>query len=739
MTTWLKHLEEVGSEDRSSFGGKCHSLAVLAREGFLVPPGICIGFGAYQHFVAEANLEKRIHFELGRKSFEDMRWEELWDLSLRIRNMFITSPFPADLKSDLVKAVEATFGDSPVAVRSSAAGEDSADRSFAGLHDSYVNVRGAESILDHVKLVWASLWSDRALLYRQELGLDPERSVMGVAVQRLMAGDASGVAFSRSPDSGDQALIEAVHGLNQGLVDGTVEPDHWVVDRATGAVVSHRPAERLKTMVPGAEGLELVSLDTSTAGRPPLDEAGLEAVLSMAMRAERVFDSPQDVEWTLAGGDLHTLQARPITTLRRKGEDDDRSWYVSLTRSFENLKGLRERIEEEIIPGMDRDAADLEAASVEELADADLAAEIEIRLGVLDRWTKAYWAYCIPFAHGMRLFGQVYNDVVRPEDPYEFMELLSGERTLGLERNSLLEEMADAVRSDPDLARALRGQEDISGHTAFARLLDSFIGAYGAISRATATEPPSPGARERVIGLVLEMAGGDRRAASAGARDRSELESDFLALFEGRRKKFAGDLLDLARASYRWRDDDNIYLARVEAETARAADHGRRRVAARLGIDARGLSPEDVSRALRDHRYRPESKGPKEPAPEKKPDISLTSRQLTGLPAGPGIGTGPARIIAASEDLYAFKSGEVLVCDAIEPEMTLVVPLAAGIVERRGGMLIHGAIVAREYGIPCVTGVPDAASLIRRGDRVTVDGYLGIVVVDAEPNRRVAA
>jgi pyruvate,water dikinase len=77
----------------------------------------------------------------------------------------------------------------------------------------------------------------------------------------------------------------------------------------------------------------------------------------------------------------------------------------------------------------------------------------------------------------------------------------------------------------------------------------------------------------------------------------------------------------------------------------------------------------------------------------------------------------------------------VLVCDAIEPEMTLVVPLAEGIVERRGGMLIHGAIVAREYGIPCVTGVTDAAALIRSGDRVTVDGYLGIVIVDEDSRR----
>jgi pyruvate,water dikinase len=87
-------------------------------------------------------------------------------------------------------------------------------------------------------------------------------------------------------------------------------------------------------------------------------------------------------------------------------------------------------------------------------------------------------------------------------------------------------------------------------------------------------------------------------------------------------------------------------------------------------------------------------------------------------------------VINASEDLFSFKVGEILVCDAVDPNITFIVPLCAGIVERRGGMLIHGAIIAREYGIPCVTGVPDAASAIHTGDHVTVDGFLGIVTLE---------
>jgi pyruvate,water dikinase len=113
--------------------------------------------------------------------------------------------------------------------------------------------------------------------------------------------------------------------------------------------------------------------------------------------------------------------------------------------------------------------------------------------------------------------------------------------------------------------------------------------------------------------------------------------------------------------------------------------------------------------------------------------LRLRARQLVGQPAGPGLGRGVARVIRQPADLAAFRAGEILVCDAVDPNMTFVVPLAAGIVERRGGMLIHGAIIAREYGLPCVTGVPEAASLIATGDRLTVDGFLGLVILAKGP------
>jgi phosphoenolpyruvate synthase/pyruvate phosphate dikinase len=129
-----------------------------------------------------------------------------------------------------------------------------------------------------------------------------------------------------------------------------------------------------------------------------------------------------------------------------------------------------------------------------------------------------------------------------------------------------------------------------------------------------------------------------------------------------------------------------------------------------------------------DHRHRI---GPKAYASELKDEygVKINPRQLVGQPAGPGLSKGTARVVRQHLDLQDFKHSEILVCDAVDPNMSFVIPLAAGVVERRGGMLIHGAIIAREYGLPCVTGIPDATSLIHTGDEITVDGYLGIVTI----------
>jgi pyruvate,water dikinase len=218
--------------DQARAGGKAVALATMRRHGLQVPGGLCVLTHAYDRFVDSAGLRRAVALELGRKAFEDMRWEEIWDASLRIRNLFLRASIEPTLGGELEDALRRRFWDGRAAVvRSSAPAEDTASTSFAGLHESYVDVRGVAALVDAVRRVWASLWTDRALLYRQELGLDVMESSMAVVVQELVSGQVSGVAFSRNPLEESQAVVESVWGLNEGLVDGTIEPDRWIIDR----------------------------------------------------------------------------------------------------------------------------------------------------------------------------------------------------------------------------------------------------------------------------------------------------------------------------------------------------------------------------------------------------------------------------------------------------------------------------------------------------------------------------
>jgi len=455
MSPWILPVDRITAQDRHRVGGKMYRLHRLHAAGLAVPASICITADAYNAFVDLTGLRERIQLELHRKDPADMRWEEVWDCATRIRNWFLKPALPAELQEALVGFLRESFGDRPVAVRSSAADEDGSTHSFAGLHASYLNVCGADEILDRVRKVWASLWSDAALLYRQELGLDVENSAMAVVVQELIPGDVSGVTFTRAPQNRDHGVVEAVYGLNAGLVDGAVEPDRWIFRRRDAALREHRPAGRKHRVALDAEGgVRLGTVAGNRRGVPPLEDEQVVDIARRCLQIEDLFRRAQDVEWTCRRRSFYFLQARAVTTDQNDG--DSRSWYLSLHRSFENLENLRVQIEQHRILDMVRTARELAEQDLRLLSDAELTAEIQRRRDINQQWVDIYWAEFIPFAHGVRLFGRMYNDAVGPDDPFEFVELLAESGMVSVTRNRALERMAALVRRDPALAGFLQ-------------------------------------------------------------------------------------------------------------------------------------------------------------------------------------------------------------------------------------------------------------------------------------------
>jgi pyruvate,water dikinase len=269
-------LDELRAQDADRFGGKSASLGELLRAGIPVPPGFAIS--------AEAG-------------------EEMTDV----------------LRRDIATRYEQLGDDVPVAVRSSALGEDSAEATFAGQQDTYLWVRGIDPICDAVARCWASLYSTEAVSYRQRFGV--ENPAMGVTIQLMVDAAVSGVMFTCNPVSGDRSMvaINASWGLGLAVVGGEVTPDDYLVSKVTGEVVRQTVNDKRLEYVPGDDGAQAVDVSEARRHAQCLDADAIATLVDIAKRVERHFGAPQDIEWAFDHtGELFILQSRPVTAMAKK-------------------------------------------------------------------------------------------------------------------------------------------------------------------------------------------------------------------------------------------------------------------------------------------------------------------------------------------------------------------------------------------------------------------------------------
>lgn len=318
-------LAELRAADEASFGGKSTSLGELIAGGIPVPPGFAVATSAFHAFLAAGGLEARIADALERARGGEV--EAVQGAAEEIRAAVYETPVPDAVRDEIAAgyaALAREAGDDPeppVAVRSSAVGEDSGEATFAGQQETYLWVRGADGVCEAVRDCWASTYSAPAISYRARMaaGRAPE---MGVAVQLMVDAAVSGVMFTCNPVSGDPSIvaINSSWGLGLGVVGGEVTPDEYLLSKVTGEVVretvaakhiEYRPA-------PGGRGTECVPVAEDRQAVASLDEAQLAALLDVGRRVQRYFGSHQDVEWAIARGgevpaSLFVVQSRPVT------------------------------------------------------------------------------------------------------------------------------------------------------------------------------------------------------------------------------------------------------------------------------------------------------------------------------------------------------------------------------------------------------------------------------------------
>ena len=309
---------------KNELGGKATSLGEMTKAGLPVPPGFAVTTDAYHWAASEAKLETQLAILL--RGLDTRDTDQVTDRCGLIRDLITSMALPDRVERQIRTAyadlcTRSAVADVPVAVRSSATSEDSPDASFAGEHDTYLWVRGADEVVDAVRRCWASLFTDRALCYREEMGYPHTSVEMCVVVQKMVHPKAAGVAFTLNPVDGDrsQVAIDASWGFGEAVVAGEVTPDNFLCDKVLLEIgrrtISNKEFEYVLT---ANDKVEKQAVDADRAKSPSLTDEEIKAITRLAKQAERHYGYPQDIEWAVdldlpEGENVILLQSRPET------------------------------------------------------------------------------------------------------------------------------------------------------------------------------------------------------------------------------------------------------------------------------------------------------------------------------------------------------------------------------------------------------------------------------------------
>ena len=307
---------EIDKDDVALVGGKGANLGEMTKAGFPVPGGFVVTSAAYRHMIEVNNLEGKIKAVLKDLNVEDAT--QLNRASSQVQKLIEQSPFPKEIEEPVFKAYDKLGGNPWVAVRSSATAEDLPEASFAGQQETYLNVRGDASLLVHIRKAWASLFEPRAIYYRVQQGFDHFKVALAVPVQRMVQSDVSGIMFSINPVTNDKSriVIEAIWGLGENIVQGTVTPDHYEVDKTEFKLLDHTTVHQDIEMVRSGEGNIQRKVPKSRQDKRKLTDAQAIEVAKLGKKLQQHYFFPQDSEWAIENGKLYVVQTRPITTIK---------------------------------------------------------------------------------------------------------------------------------------------------------------------------------------------------------------------------------------------------------------------------------------------------------------------------------------------------------------------------------------------------------------------------------------
>jgi phosphoenolpyruvate synthase/pyruvate phosphate dikinase len=830
-------LEEVDKTQVTLVGGKGAQLGELSRiDGIRVPAGFCVTTDAFRRVMTTV---RGIDDQLGRLSGLDPGDRQaIGTLSAEIRRAIEETAVPDDLAAAITRAVTRLGGQAAWAVRSSATAEDLPTASFAGQQDTYLNVVGPAAVLEHVSRCWASLFTERAVSYRQRNGFGHRQVQMAVVVQRMVFPQAAGILFTADPVTSNRKVvsIEATAGLAEDLVSGLVNADIYRVrdDEVTG-----REA-RLE--------------------RPVLTDAQVVRLASLGRRIEAHFGQPQDIEWCLADDAFQIVQSRPITTLFPVPETSDQGnhvyvsvghqqmmtdamkplglsmWQLTAGRPMVTAGGrlfvdvtqmlgspasrealvkglgtsdpligdaLRTVLERPgFIPDLTGDGAgelpvgttpatietdpaivdgliersqdslaalkrDIRAKSGPELLDFIVADVQELKRVIFNSQTLQVIVAAMQAAFALNERLEEWLGEKNVVDT--LTQSVAGNVTA--EMGLALLDVADVIRPFPDVVTFLQHVKDesfldelpaLAGGREARDAIAAYLDKYGmrCVGEIDITKPrwsERPGTLvPMILGNIKNFApGAGQRRFAEGQRNALEKEREVLTqlrLLPGGAGKAeeAKQLIDriqaftgyreypkyhlvsryfvykqallreaerLVRAGVLREPEDIFYLTFAELRDVARTSQADGQLIRRRKDEFRSYQALTPPRVLT-------SDGEAIAGAYRRADVPPGA--LTGLAVSAGTVEGRARVVLdmAGADLEA---GDILVTAYTDPSWTPAFVAVSGLVTEVGGLMTHGAVIAREYGLPAVVGVEHATRLIRDGQRIRVHGTDGYV------------
>lgn len=831
--TWTLPFSAPAATETEIVGGKGANLSILTQRGFPVPSGFVVTAEAYRAYArAAGDLLDRVE----GFSFDDPTAlvAEAAELREALRQI--------DLPAEVAETIRAQLAGFPAgaafSVRSSSTFEDLASAAFAGQHDTFLNVIGADEILHRVRDCFASLWQDRAIAYRRRQGFGQRAATMAVVVQTMVRCEVAGVGFTVNPVSGalDEMLVNANYGLGESVVSGEGEIDQYVLAK-DGTLLSSRIGRKTRRVRCAEQGAEEIEVEGAEAELPCLSEARLDELAELMRRVEASYQFPQDIEWGYDSAGLHLLQSRPVTTIPARWTRDESAerfpnvltplaWDMveegfnrSLNHSFRLMgyspfSGKWFGIHGHYIYGNQNavelyggrapfklnSLAELEAAlptirerfawvqslpmewsrdldhyllgigefMAEPLADKDLG-EVWAYVLKVNKLGSDYFLPNIAISLTQRTLYKVLLGLLTmlaggaEAGAKLFDDLMAHCETKTGMVNKELYALAGEIRDIPELhalidatpSRDLIASDGLAAFPHFAARFQKFLSDHG--HRETDFDPYQPTWLEApwVVLDNLRLMASAPPAEAPEAKERGlrmrQLQAE-LALFAKIPPAlhfFMHELLRLARAYTTLDDVEHYQTTRLTLPLRRGlAELGHRLV--RRGVMSEAMDVFFCRQAALDEAIRREDAGlwdrlaaavraekaaylAHRAAPPTwvlgEAHDAAAEGDLTGLPGSPGVAEGEVYLVNSPDDFAGFPKGAVLVARTTNPAWTPLFYSACAVVTESGGPLSHGAVTAREMGIPAVMAVHGILAAVGNGQRVRVDGGGGRVTV----------